>query len=252
VQFDTSEMDDLLVDLNRLRLYLLQGDLEAFAIWLERHGRHDASPSAAFELEGGHLLAFHLNSLLDLTMGRYYLARGQLDKALDNLEGVLRTSAELRWLGGQIEAFAVRALVYQALNNPSQAMLNLERALELAEPRGYVRLFVDLGEPMARLLRWAASQGIQITYIAKLLDSFSGLSTAASSRGAQPALVDALSERELEVLRLLAAGLTNPEIADRLFVTVNTVKWHTKNIYGKLQVHNRTEAVVQAQALRLL
>jgi LuxR family maltose regulon positive regulatory protein len=130
-----------------------------------------------------------------------------------------------------------------------QALVALERALMLAEPSGYVRTFVDEGEPMARLLRQALAQGIAPEYVARLLAAF-GDSVPQKLPAAQ-ALVEPLTGRELEVLRLIAAGLSNREIADELYIAVSTVKTHVNRIYGKLGAKSRTQAVVKAQALDL-
>ena len=132
----------------------------------------------------------------------------------------------------------------------------LERAITLAEPGGYVRVFVDAGPPIARLLYDALSHGIVSGYVQRLLTAFSDAGTEQSvpseHQAPNAALIEPLSERELEVLELLAEGLTNPEIASRLFLALNTIKAHTRNIYGKLGVNNRTQAVTQARALGIL
>jgi LuxR family maltose regulon positive regulatory protein len=140
-------------------------------------------------------------------------------------------------------------------------MTAIERALSLAEPGGYVRVFVDEGEPMARLLYEAAARGIAPEYAGRLLAAFEvemedeGLATEAgdSSSVVRPSLlVEPLSEREIEVLQLVAEGLSNREIAHKLFLSVSTVKVHTYNIYGKLGVHSRTQAVAKGRALGIL
>ena len=124
----------------------------------------------------------------------------------------------------------------------------LERALRQAEPDGYIRLFADLGLPMARLLQAARSRGVLPAYIDRLLAAFVDLPAV----GRQHALPEPLSARETEVLRLIAAGLTNQEIADSLVISAETVKKHTSSIYGKLGVRSRTEAAARGRALDLL
>jgi LuxR family maltose regulon positive regulatory protein len=136
-------------------------------------------------------------------------------------------------------------------------MTTLERALTLAEPGGYIRIFVDEGPPMAELLisMNASREGGTLRvkeYIHKLLAAFGMQKDVHPSSLSPQPLVEPLSERELEVLQLLAEGLTNQEIGARLFLSLNTVKVHTRNIYGKLDVHNRTQAVAQARALGVL
>jgi LuxR family maltose regulon positive regulatory protein len=147
----------------------------------------------------------------------------------------------------------LQALAMQASGNTAQALACLEKALSLAEPEGYVRVFVDEGAPMAALLGQA--RGASPTYVASLLATFRDAKAGAmraSARARQAGLVEPLSERELEVLQLLAGGLTNQEIAQRLFITLPTVKSHAASICGKLGVHSRREAVAQATKLGLL
>jgi LuxR family maltose regulon positive regulatory protein len=132
----------------------------------------------------------------------------------------------------------------------------LAEALALAEPGGYRRIFIDQGEPVANLLRQAVSQGIAPAYAATLLAGFARPESAeAEMKPSYPddqPLLEPLSQRELEVLRLLATGMSNPEIATNLVVAVSTVRSHCKNIYGKLNVHSRWDAVQRAQELGLI
>jgi LuxR family maltose regulon positive regulatory protein len=167
--------------------------------------------------------------------------------------------------GRVIEVLALKALALQTLGDAEQALLALQNALSLAEPEGYVRLFVDEGEPMAALLHKSAPRGIASKYVSKLLDSFGA--EAQRRRGVReeeisppplppstpaPLPVDPLSDRELEVLRLLTTDLSAPEIAAELVVSVNTVRTHIKHIYSKLDAHSRYEAVERAKGLGLL
>jgi LuxR family maltose regulon positive regulatory protein len=129
----------------------------------------------------------------------------------------------------------------------------LERAISLAEPEGYVRIFVDEGQPMAELLRHATSRGIRARYTGKLLALFDvprRKDTLPTRTAMSP--VELLSQRELEVLQLLAAGKSNRQIADELVVVTGTVKAHLLNIYGKLDVHSRTQALARSRQLGLL
>lgn len=126
-------------------------------------------------------------------------------------------------------------------------MISIEHALHNAEPEGYVRLFVDLGEPMARLLQEARRRQIFGAYVDALLDAFGVEATSESTRLPEP-----LSPRERDVLALVAAGLTNDEIANQLFISPETVKKHTSSFYGKLGVRNRIEATDRARTIGLL
>jgi LuxR family maltose regulon positive regulatory protein len=130
------------------------------------------------------------------------------------------------------------------------ALSALERALSLAEPGGYMRTFVDEGEPMARLLRRALSKGVAPNYAARLLAAFG--EEVESTSPMMASLVEPLTEREIEVLRLVAAGLSNPEISEELYIAVSTVKSHINHIYGKLAVENRVQAINRAHSLELL
>ena len=135
------------------------------------------------------------------------------------------------------------------------ALASLQRALALAEPEGYVRMFVDEGMPMAQLLREAAKQGIIPSYVHQLLAAFGETGKAGEAEvrtSSTQALIEPLSERELEVLRLLGTELSGPEVANELMVSLNTMRTHTRNIYNKLGVDNRRAAVRRAEELHLL
>ncbi len=149
-----------------------------------------------------------------------------------------------------IEILALQALCWQTQDKTAQAMVTLERALALAELEGYVRLFVDEGAPMAELLRQAATRGLAPVYVAGLLESW-GEMQAPAAPAAQKLLI-ALTGRENEVLQLLAAGLSNREIASELVVAEGTVKSHLHNIFGKLDVRSRAQAILRAKELGLI
>jgi len=131
----------------------------------------------------------------------------------------------------------------------------LGEALALAEPGGFVRIFVDEGVPMAQLLSEAASRGIMPDYIGKLLAAFESDAQQSEDKPdlppAQP-LIDPLSQRELKILQLIAQGLSNREIGERLFLALDTIKGHNRKIFDKLQVQSRTEAIAHARELGLL
>jgi DNA-binding NarL/FixJ family response regulator len=129
-------------------------------------------------------------------------------------------------------------------------MERLARALSLAEPEGYIRLFVDEGEPMVALLRQAYARGIAPDYVATLLSAAGAPALAAPAPARS--LLEPLTERELEILRLLVAGLSNAAMAQELVITVGTVKSHVNHIYGKLGVQSRSQAIARAHSLHLL
>jgi LuxR family maltose regulon positive regulatory protein len=146
----------------------------------------------------------------------------------------------------------LKALALYAQGDEPQAMSALERALSLGEPEGYVRIFVDEGPPMAQLLYKAAAHGIMPEYAGRLLAAFPDAESPAPSQAPPAEMIEPLSERELEILRLVAKGLSNREIAQRLVLSLSTIKWHTSNIYGKLGVKNRTQAVARSREMGLV
>jgi LuxR family maltose regulon positive regulatory protein len=160
-------------------------------------------------------------------------------------------------MGSAIEALVLQALAHEARGNQSAALISLERAMALAAPQDYVRIFLDEGLPMNGLLNRAGARGIVPHYTGRLLQAFRSEKQhpAAAPIQATPStqpLIEPLSPRELEVLELLAQGLSNREVAERLFLALSTVKGHNSRIYGKLQVRRRTEAVARARELGLL
>jgi LuxR family transcriptional regulator, maltose regulon positive regulatory protein len=188
-----------------------------------------------------------LQEMERLILARLYLAQGQPEQAVRLLAQVIGLAEAEGRLAGAIEGLILLAAAQSRLDTP-QALLALQRALALAEPEGYIRSFVDGGEALVDLLHRVATQAPD--YVHKLLSAFSRREEA-PALGSQP-LVEPLSERELEVLRLIASGRSNQEIAQTLVVAVSTVKWHINNIYSKLGVRSRTQALVRAQELRLL
>ena len=148
--------------------------------------------------------------------------------------------------GSVIEILVLQAIGYQIQDNVAAALLPLERALTLAEPEGYVRIFVDEGPAMAALLRAAPKRRAATGYVRQLLAAFG---KADNGTPVTPLLTEPLSERELEVLRLLGTDMDGPEIARHLVVSLSTVRTHTRSIYSKLGVSNRRAAVRRAEEL---
>ncbi|MEJ2354128.1 MAG: LuxR C-terminal-related transcriptional regulator, partial [Anaerolineales bacterium] len=235
----------------KTRVWVKQGRLTEAVGWARERG-------LSFDDDLSYLREFEHVTLARVLIARY--KRDQVDdsihEAVGLLERLLKAAEEGGRTGSAIEILALQALAFEAQSNIPSALKALERALRLAEQEGYVRIFVDEGPPMGRLLYEALGRGISPAYVGKLLAAFSTTeaeqSGSSQTQAPQPELVEPLSEREIEVLQLIAEGLTNPEIAARLYLSLNTVKVHTRNIYGKLGVNKRTQAVARARTLGIL
>jgi LuxR family maltose regulon positive regulatory protein len=226
------------------RLRLTQGDLAAAARWaLESGLGPDDEPGFQYLLEYR-------------VLARVLLAQGEPDRALKLLDKLLDVAEGAGAGLPAIECLLLQALAWQAKGSREQALAVLVRALALAEPEGLVRTFVDEGPPMGALLRQAARAGIAVDYARRLLSALEGGAhgdeQAASPEPLRRSPLEPLSDREREVLRLLATHLSAPQIADELVVSRHTVRTHVKHIYDKLGVHSRAEAVQRAQELALI
>jgi LuxR family maltose regulon positive regulatory protein len=215
----------------------------------------------------------YLREFEHITLARVLLARSKSDRAdrsileaMGLLERLLQAAEEGERTGSVIEILVQQALAHHVQGDIPAALVPLSRALTLAEPEGYVRIFIDEGPPMAVLLTnlhersWkrprAASTNIPLAFIERLLALLRGerVQEGTSPSAPPPAqpLLDPLTERELEVLRLIAAGLSNRAIADQLVLALSTVKSYVNTIYSKLQVESRTQAIARARTLHLL
>jgi len=225
----------------QLDLWLAQDRLRAAVDWADGMMRDGA-------LEGR-----RETEIAQLALARVLIVKGDLpsrERARTLLDRLLQAAEQEGRAGVEIEALALQALAHWKGGERADAMAVLERSLRLAEPEGYVRLYADLGLPMGRLLQEARARHVMPDYVAKLLAAC-GTDLAAPAAGAGT-LPEPLSRRQQEVLRLIAAGLTNREIAERLSISSETVKKHSGSILGKLGVSNRTEAAARARALDVL
>jgi LuxR family maltose regulon positive regulatory protein len=195
--------------------------------------------------------AAHLaeNHELPISQARVYLARGDPSAALAVLRSYHQQVEAKGWQDEQLKIIILEAIAHHTLGEKDQAVQVLGEALALAEPGGFIRIFVDEGPPMAALLQEAAKQDIVRHYVSILRAAFG------KAEGRMPVaqrLTEPLSERELEVLRLLGSELTGPEIARQLMVSLSTLRTHTRHIFSKLGVNNRRAAVRHAEELDLL
>jgi LuxR family maltose regulon positive regulatory protein len=237
----------------KARVYVRQGRLTKALDWV-----HEQGLSIDDDLS-------YLREFEHITLARVIIAEYKRDHAdhsildaMGLLERLLKVTEEGGRMSSVIEILVLQALARRAQGNIPLALAPLERVLTLAEPEGYVRIFVDEGLPMAQLLSEAFTREIMPDYARKLLTAFEAEEHKSKAKPYPPsappaqALIEPLSQRELEVLQLIAQGLSNREISERLFLALSTVKGHNRRIYGKLQVQRRTEAVARARELGLV
>jgi LuxR family transcriptional regulator, maltose regulon positive regulatory protein len=231
-----------MIETDRMKLWLAQGNLAAAEHWVQEHHPGKNGPLILRELE-------------QIVLAKVLLQQGKYEQTLDLLSDMEKSAEEGGRFGKLIEILVLKALACKAKNDKGQALEALGKALHLGEPEGYIRTFIDAGTPMAEMLfafRQLSTKDSDILpaskeYIAKLLNAFPMAQTSGTT-----GLINDLSEREKEILRLMASGMTNKQIAAELFVTAGTVKAHTANIYRKLDAANRTQAIALARELKLL
>jgi ATP/maltotriose-dependent transcriptional regulator MalT len=240
----------------KVRLWLAQGWLDEALNWAREHG-------LSVENDLSYLREFDHITLARVLIARYKTDRveGDLHAALGLLVRLLQAAEEGGRNGSVIEILILQSLAHQAQGDQPRTLGSLERALTLAEPEGYVRSFVDEGEAMRLLIldfRFAIEKSVRngvhplSGYVDKLLSAFPQMAATPSKskfKNKKSEIVEPLSERELEVLKLLRSELSGPEIAGQLIVSLNTLHTHTKNIYNKLGVNNRRAAVRRAEEL---
>jgi LuxR family maltose regulon positive regulatory protein len=225
----------------QIELWLTQGKLRLAVDWVDT------------ALRDGTLEERSESESVRLATARVLIVKGDApsrDRAVSLLDDLLQAAETHGRMGVQIEALALQAIAHWGRGDTARAMTFLERSLRLAEPEGYVRLFADLGLPMTRLLQEARSREVRPNYVSRLLAAC-GVALTPPGNG-KAVLPEPLSQREQDVLGLIAAGLTNREIAESLFISPETVKKHTSSIFGKLGVGSRTQAVARARSLGFL
>jgi len=233
-----------LVDAWQARIWLAQNKIDAAAQWIaEKELDANGDPTYPHDMEY-------------VILSRTLLAQEQLNEAGILLQRLLERAQKREYISGVIQILMLQALVFRAGGETTQAMTTLEQALTLAEPGGFIRIFADEGPPMSNLLYEALKREIAPEYVQRLLAAFPVTvpekAASMKSQVSQSNLIEPLSDREIEVLELLAKGYTNQVIASRLVLSPHTIKTHTRNIYSKLSVNNRTQAVGRARTLGIL
>jgi LuxR family maltose regulon positive regulatory protein len=242
---DVSSWFGTLMAAHQARLWLVQGNLAPASQWAQESGLR-----ADDELHYQHVDGYSV-------LARVLIAQDRLDEASRLLARLVEMTEAAGAMSYVIEILVLQALTFQAQAREDQALAALERALILAEPEGYGRTFIDEGPQMGQLLRRAVVHGITVDYAGRLLVALEKEATRTATPLAVsgrhwPPLIEPLSPRETEVLRLLTTYLSHAEMAEELVVSLNTVRSHVKNIYSKLDVHSRLEAVERARELGLL
>jgi LuxR family maltose regulon positive regulatory protein len=255
-QTQSIEMDDRITMLQQVRLWLVQGNLDAVERWMQETGLRTRPlvGTAAYQQLADKQF-FYVDMAERLTQIRVHLAIDETEISLEIASAYLIHTEKLGQMKRVIEFLILQALALNDLKCLEEALEALDRALVIAEPEGYLRLFMDEGEPMAALLYKAMQAGSTPQYTARILATFEGQvrsEAIASKLPSGESLVEPLSDREIEVLGLIAEGLTNQQIAQKLVLSLSTVKWHAGNIYGKLGASNRSQAVAIARAFGIL
>ncbi|HEU4837729.1 MAG TPA: LuxR C-terminal-related transcriptional regulator [Pyrinomonadaceae bacterium] len=233
------------------------GDISIVTRWAEASGL-SANDEPEYLKECAHQVFAH-----------WLVATGKAKQALPLLNRLLQAAEKGGRQRAAIEIVVLQALAHHAAGNEGEAIKTLEKALVLGQPENFVRTFIDEGEPVSKLLlellkqkgkRWETEKPELLRYVVKLKDAFGPSAPVPTARMATTEsealpwwyVEDPLSERELEVLQHVARGLSNQEIADKLFLSAGTVKRHMSNIYQKLDVHSRTQALERARSLKVL
>jgi ATP/maltotriose-dependent transcriptional regulator MalT len=242
----------------QVKFWLAQGDWQAAARWAAFSDEKAFASDDQFRFK---------DELVQITQARVFISQNKLDDAIGLLTHLEEAARSCGRLGRLIEILILKALAMHRMGDHPQADIALTKSLELAEPEGYLRIFLDEGQPMQNLLtQWLAHAGTNPLreYAIRLLSQFEAepqTITAAQGKNSPTggpsaslgqALIEPLSQRELEVIHLIALGRTNQEIAQQLIISLGTVKAHTASIYRKLDVANRTEAVACARQLGIL
>lgn len=261
-KFDAMTVDDDYYAAFQARLWTLQGDFHSANRWAQGRGLvpdgdWPASGEGRSETEGG-----LVRNIECLTAAQLWIAQALKEADEERMQAGLELATRVQCRAKEADwgSILVRVLIQKAiaqwyLGEEEQAIVSLAQALEISEPDGYIRIYLDEGQPILDLLPKAGPRSIGPEYMSQLLAAFGEQPPVKESRpaaGVEANLIEPLSDREVEVLQLIAEGLTNREIARDLVLSPNTVKVHTYNIYGKLGVHNRTQAVARARVLGIL
>jgi LuxR family maltose regulon positive regulatory protein len=251
--FDAMEFDDIMVANYQALVSIYSGDYQYVKKWIENR---NIDPEFTPESIPSSMKLLRIVEFS--TLARFYLETDQPEKALQLLDKTCDIIKEAGWTYFELDCYLLRAIAHYKLDEFEDAIISCKKALNLAKPASFLRMFLDFGQPMAGLLRMVLEEDkiaspqderqFSKSYARKLILAFNTIETAKATQG----LPEPLSEREMEVLKLIADGLTNLEIGKQLFISLNTVRTHTKKINYKLDVHSRTQAISKAKQLGIL
>jgi LuxR family maltose regulon positive regulatory protein len=258
---EASRMAPIIISLFQARLWLQLGKLAEVEKW---EWEYQPFETYLKEYKFNPKYHHHMLEIEGIAFARLWMALGKLEKALEILEPLHKAAIDLKRYRSVLEILVLKAIAFLKGGEKRRAIQTLENALALAEPHGYMRMFLDEGEPMRELLTLVLGDvrkreisdlaGFTPKYVNQLLTTMTSEAVAKreTKQRTIPGMTESLSDRELEVLRYLATSLTSTEIAQELYVSPNTVRFHIKNIYSKLGVHQRAAAVERAKELGLI
>jgi LuxR family maltose regulon positive regulatory protein len=228
----------------QVRIWVSQGKIDQAKKWMQEQAEDQEAKTT------------YIGSMINIPLARIHITQNLTEEANELILPLLDAAESGGHISRTIELLILEALNLQEADQTERALVPLNKALSLAQPRGYFRIFVDEGPPMASLLYEALKHEIAPNYVQRLLAAFptTELEESSSEKSTvdQSDLIDPLSEREIEVIKLIAEGLSRQEIASHLVLSLNTVKTHARNIYSKLGVNNQIQAVGKARVLGLL
>ena len=249
----STKLDDQLVEIAQVKLWIGKGELAQASEWADQRGLFKYSPLELFSTTGKNLTLNEMFEVEILTLIRLKMAMGEPVEALKLIDELFQINEQQGYHRRKVELLVLKALTLAQLDKIDHALDVLDQSLLLGQLEGYQRTFIEHGEPMAQLLYRAVERNISPAYAGQLLMALTDEMLRTSERGDRNnRLIEPLSDRELEILSLIAEGLTNREIANRLYITLSTVKGHTTHIFGKLGVKNRNQAVAKGRSLALL
>jgi LuxR family maltose regulon positive regulatory protein len=253
IQFDTTDVDDFVVGCRIAQLKLLMGNLEEVEEW----EKHIDLPNIELNqgLDSFSIFFSPVRWLHSLSHAWFLLYKGKTTEAISILSELYKNADQYYLDDLEIQYAVLLAIAYDKNKDRANALHFIQKALDLAKPEGQIQVFLEQGNDILNLLYDAACQNIQAEFTGKLLSLFPQLDVEQHKDKflyLDDEVIEPLSEREVEILALIAQGLSNQQIGAKLHLSLSTVKVHSYNIYRKLHVHSRVQAVSKANILKIL